>query len=224
MRLKQVQLMSSMRLKLRLSTIFGVFRRLIADNGCGMTADELRRFFLNFGGGGKPIGGEHENFGMGAKTSLLPWNRHGLVVISLKDGEISMIRIVYNEAGGFYGLCNEEVEDPTTGELSLDDVYEPFDATDRPDIGCDWRKVVPGFVLEAGHGTVLVLLGNSPDTWSIKGDPNRLEDVIKGLALYLNHRFWRIPDDLEVFVDEVRSWEPASNGIFGKAIARKLAQ
>ncbi len=49
----------------------GVYRRVIADNGSGMTAQELVRFFNTFGGGGKPIGGLHENYGVSAKTSLL---------------------------------------------------------------------------------------------------------------------------------------------------------
>ena len=53
----------------------GVFRRTVADNGKGMTAEQLVAFFNTFGGGGKPIGGAHENFGVGSKTSLLPWNR-----------------------------------------------------------------------------------------------------------------------------------------------------
>jgi hypothetical protein len=51
-----------------------VYRRLIADNGKGMDAAQLEEFFNTFGGGGKPIGSEHENFGIGAKTTLLPWN------------------------------------------------------------------------------------------------------------------------------------------------------
>ncbi len=50
----------------------GVYRRLIADNGSGMDAEQMVEFFNTYGGGGKPIGGEHENFGVGAKTSLLP--------------------------------------------------------------------------------------------------------------------------------------------------------
>src|SRR5687768_13554489 len=54
----------------------GVYRRTIADNGRGMVADELVAFFNTYGGGGKPIGGAHENFGVGSKTSLMPWNRH----------------------------------------------------------------------------------------------------------------------------------------------------
>jgi hypothetical protein len=71
----------------------GVYRRMIADDGCGMTEDELRRFFSTFGGGGKAIGDAHENFGVGSKTSLLPWNQAGLIVISWKDGVASMIQI-----------------------------------------------------------------------------------------------------------------------------------
>jgi hypothetical protein len=43
-----------------------VYRRLIADNGHSMKPDEMVEFFNTFGGGGKPIGGEHENFGVGA--------------------------------------------------------------------------------------------------------------------------------------------------------------
>src|SRR5262245_60077848 len=42
----------------------GVYRRMIADDGCGMTAEQLVEFFNTFGGGGKPIGGAHENFGV----------------------------------------------------------------------------------------------------------------------------------------------------------------
>src|SRR2546430_621301 len=73
-----------------------VYRRLVADNGCGMTPAQLVEFFNTFGGGGKPIGGAHENFGVGSKTSLLPWNKYGMVVISWVGGDASMI----------WGTCN----------------------------------------------------------------------------------------------------------------------
>ena len=81
----------------------GVYRRLIADNGSGMDKDQLQEFFNTFGGGGKPIGSEHENFGIGAKVTLLPWNHLGVVVISWQDGEANMIRIRRDESGE-YGL------------------------------------------------------------------------------------------------------------------------
>src|SRR5947209_7102919 len=43
----------------------GVYRRLIADNGVGIPYHRMVSFFNTFGGGGKPIGGEHENYGVG---------------------------------------------------------------------------------------------------------------------------------------------------------------
>lgn len=92
---------------------FGVYRRVIADNGLGMTADELVAFFNTFGGGGKSIRGVHENFGVGAKTSLLPSTRYGMVVISWVDGEPSMIWVRQDESTGEYGLRVEDVEDET---------------------------------------------------------------------------------------------------------------
>src|SRR5687768_3655057 len=58
----------------------GIYRRVIADNGIGMTGEQMVGFFNTFGGSGKPIGGAHENFGVGAKTSLMPWNHYGVVV------------------------------------------------------------------------------------------------------------------------------------------------
>lgn len=92
----------------------GVYRRVIADNGCGMTADELVAFFNTFGGGGKPIGGVHENFGVGSKTSLLPWNHSGMVVISWVQGDASMIWVQQNPETGEYGLRLLDTEDPET--------------------------------------------------------------------------------------------------------------
>jgi Histidine kinase-, DNA gyrase B-, and HSP90-like ATPase len=73
---------------------FGVYRRTIADNGCGMDRHELVRFFSTLGAGDKKIGGIHDNFGVGAKIATLPWNPEGLVVLSYKGGHASMIQIV----------------------------------------------------------------------------------------------------------------------------------
>ncbi len=88
----------------------GVYRRLIADNGSGMTAEQLVEFFNTFGGGGKPIGGAHENFGVGSKTSILPWNRYGMVVISWVNGDASMIWVMRHESSEEYGLKVERCE------------------------------------------------------------------------------------------------------------------
>ncbi len=182
----------------------GVYRRLIADDGRGMTPEELREFFNTFGGGGKPIGGVHENFGVGAKTSLLPWNRYGVVVVSWVEDQAAMIRLHWDEELEEYGLALVEAEDQDTGELSLEAVYEPYD---DPDDGCDWSKLKPGWMGE--NGTVIVLMGNARDQDTVQGDPNRQEADIKGISTYLNRRLWEIPDGQEVYVDELRTNERA---------------
>ena len=60
----------------------GVYRYCQMDDGKGITKEEMYSYLNTFGGGGKPIGGAHENFGVGAKTSILPWNEFGMIVIS----------------------------------------------------------------------------------------------------------------------------------------------
>lgn len=185
----------------------GVYRRTITDNGCGMTADELVGFFNTFGGGGKPIGGVHENFGVGSKTSLMPWNKHGIVVISWVDGDASMIWVKWDEASGEYGLKVEPCEGPN-GDIDLEAVYDPYD---DPDNGCDWSELKPDWL--GDHGTVVVLLGNSPSDDTVEGDPNRDEQDIKGVSSYLNRRMWEFPKGFDLRVDELRSgdkskWPP----------------
>ena len=180
----------------------GVYRRTIADNGTGMTPSQMVEFFNTFGGGGKPIGGVHENFGVGAKTTLLPWNKYGIVVVSWVDGEASMIWLKWDAEANVYGLRLFTAMDDETGETSLDEVVEPFDDEEH---GCDWRAIKPEWV--KSHGTVIVLLGNSPDTDTVLGDPTRDESDIKGISTYLNRRFWEIPKDREVKVDELRTSE-----------------
>jgi hypothetical protein len=196
----------------------GVYRRMIADNGCGMTADQLVEFFNTFGGGGKPIGGAHENFGVGSKTSLLPWNHYGMVVISWVDGDASMIWVARDTKSGEYGLKTMVCED-ANGELVPEPVYDPFD---DPEHGCDWAAVRPSWIED--HGTVIILLGNNPTTDTVQGDPDRNEADIKGISSFLNRRMWGIPEGIEVFVDELRTTDradwPSSEAVAHGPIAK----
>jgi len=196
----------------------GVYRRTIADNGCGMDAEQLVEFFNTYGGGGKPIGGAHENFGVGSKTSLLPWNTYGIVVVSWVDGDPSMIWIHQNPTTGEYGLKVEYAEDPNTGETTREAVYEPYEDEDVH--GCDWEAVKPDWIDD--HGTVIVLLGDSARDDTVLGDPNRdgAETDIKGLSSYLNRRIWEIDDDVKVYIDELRTtdrglWPPSEDTAHG---------
>lgn len=182
----------------------GVYRRVIADNGKGMAPDELVEFFNTFGGGGKPIGGVHQNFGVGAKTALLPWNTHGIVVVSWVEGEPAMIWLQRDAETDEYGLRLFEADDPEGGEPTLEEVVRPFNDEEA---GCDWSKVRPEWLEE--HGTVLILLGNDPKDDAVLGDPNRNEADIKGLSSYLNRRIWEIPKEHKVTVDELRTSDRA---------------
>jgi hypothetical protein len=166
----------------------GVFRLMVADNGKGMDAENLLRFLNTFGGGGKPIGDAHENYGVGAKTSLLPWNHHGLVVISWTPSNPAgaMVWLMRDPASGEYGARKIQTDE------GYHEIVEPFG---------EWSHVKPEWIED--HGTVVVCLGmtGTEDTFLGKlGDGH-----IKGITTYLNKRIWEVPDGVEIYVQELRS-------------------
>ncbi|SRR5579883_69242 len=172
----------------------GVYRRTISDNGCGMTRDELLKFFSTLGEGAKRIGGVHDNFGVGAKVASLPWNPEGVVVISYKDGRASMIQIELDPDSAEYELVEFQSEKGTSYAINPADV-------DWGD-GINWSCVAPEWARTSG--TTIVLLGSeeAPDT--VLGNPRAGEKDIKGLSVYLNSRFWDLTQ-AEVVVVELRS-------------------
>lgn len=186
----------------------GVYRRTIADNGRGMTPDELVAFFKTYGGSGKPIGGMHENFGIGAKSSLFPWNTAGVVIVSWHEDfeDPSLIWVRKNPHTGAYGLRTWET--PEGGEMVVI-------AGEDEDLGIDWSVVKPDWLQD--HGTVVVLLGDELDQDTVLGDPNKQEGGVPGVGIvdYLNRRMWDL-GDVEVLVDEYReaaktSWPVSSS-------------
>ena len=46
--------------------------------------------------GGKVVGGPHDNYALGSRMTLLPWNPNGVVVISLVDGEANMVKMMFD--------------------------------------------------------------------------------------------------------------------------------
>jgi hypothetical protein len=156
----------------------GTYRRFVLDDGHGMYPDELKTYFRTFGGGGKPIGAAVENYGIGSKTSLFPWNKAGLIVVSRRDGEDSMIRVYYDEKAEEYGLMQEFIEGN-----GVEDVYAPyFDE----DLGVDFAQLLP----TKGDGTALLLLGNHLSQDTVTGDPDRDEDHLGGMGRYMDNRFF----------------------------------
>jgi Histidine kinase-, DNA gyrase B-, and HSP90-like ATPase len=174
----------------------GVYRRTIADNGSGMAAEELERFFSTLGEGNKKIGGVHDNFGVGAKIAALPWNPQGLVVLSRNSGKSAMIWIVLDSGSGDYELKEFVTEDKRT--CVIDPTQVDWEATGE----IDWSLVFPEWIKE--QGTVVVLMGSEeyPDT--VLGNPQAGEGGIKRLSVYLNTRFWDLLDK-RVTVSELRS-------------------
>jgi hypothetical protein len=99
--------------------------------------------------------------------------------------------------------------------------------------GIDWMKVVPKWVLKAGHGTVIVLTGQKGTEHTLKGDESRDEGASKyGLAAYLNTRFYTLPKNVNLVATclgaeekgnswgDPRGWpkDPKSNGISNRHI------
>lgn len=169
----------------------GVYRLMVADNGKGMDPTEIEGFLNTFGGGGKPIGEAHANYGIGAKTSTLPWNHHGIVVLSRKDGVDSMIWLCRDPNSGEYGARKFRDEEGTYDQV--------IGLGPDSELDIDWKSVMPDWIED--HGTVVVCLGmtGAEDTWATKGgheDPFDAHEVVK----YLNTRIWEIPEGLEVRV------------------------
>ena len=65
-----------------------------------------------------------------------------------------MIWVCKDGSAGEYGLKLFEAEDPDSGQISLEDVVEPFDDLAS---GCDWAALKPQWM--GDHGTVIVLTG-----------------------------------------------------------------
>lgn len=167
----------------------GVYRLMIADDGRGMGPEELLKFLNTFGGGGKPIGDAHENFGVGAKTSLLPWNHRGVVVLSWTESNPAgaMVWLMRDALSGEYGAMKFE-----TADGSYEEVIVPSP---------EWARVRPEW-LET-NGTIVVCLGNAGAEDTFLGKTGTGD--IKGISGYLNKRLWTIPEGVALYVQELRS-------------------
>jgi hypothetical protein len=183
----------------------GVYRRYIADDGVGMDEADLDKFMLTYGGGGKPIGTEHENYGIGAKVTLLPWNPAGLLVISYQDGNGYAMHMRGEDRD--YGAKPWEAEDED-GSLVMAAVIDPDGAAlsdfGIPDLGAIWQQVPFWADRDESpeHGTIFLLLGSESDYDTILGDPLRPTEATTYMqAQYLNSRLWVLPEEQRVTID-----------------------
>ena len=184
----------------------GVYRRMVVDNGWGMNSRELD-LFRQFGETSKRVyGAPNENYGVGVKSGCWPWNPYGFVVISRKDGETNMLWVAHT--GGEYELKQMPVLEDED-EIVLKHVFPTFEDEEH---GCDWEAVFPEWVEE--HGTAIVLMGDSPNADTIRGDRAKGEDGLTGVQKFLNERLYSLPQGVEVgsieFVNADRERWPKS--------------
>ena len=193
-----------------------------ADNGDGMTAQDVDAHLASYGYSGNTVYQQQGNQvapfdvnkGIGVKASLLHKNRAGLEYVSLRKGssEPTMFKLAWDPEG-FPVLKYLSDDDGWAGEpttsacLSLED----WDGNLFPDLKA------------AGHGTILTLWGNDPrgeestlETTDFTVNHQRTGGVWNYLA-FLNRRFW---DFQGVVVEVGGGFHGGAGGTLKTQIAR----
>jgi hypothetical protein len=146
-----------------------------ADDGDGMSRSELTRYMTTLA-----VQGANQNQsiignqGMGLKIAGPTRHKNGVLIRSLKNGELTMVQVGWN--GHEYGLiplgANGEEVVPVEDEL------------------------FPKFILARGSGTVVTFLGTNDEDTFLPGDRAR-----GWLFKYLHQRFFRLSEGgIETFV------------------------
>jgi uncharacterized membrane protein YgcG len=165
------------------------YKLCVTDNGCGMTGEEMVKYInqLSSSSGVQSVDG---NYGVGAKIAAATRNHAGLIYLSWKDGQGSMIHLWRDARTGQYGLRQIQRPDGTWGHYAqVDDAVKP--------------------ALIDQHGTRIVLYGMTDDADTMKAPPD-VASPSQWIAKYLNTRYFRFPDRIEVKARQ--GWEqPRSN-------------
>jgi hypothetical protein len=148
-----------------------VSKLCVIDTGCGMTGPEMLDYI------NKLSSSIHQqsktgNFGVGAKISTAPANPQGIVYLSWVGGKGSMIHL--HREDGIYGLQRFPNGEFWTA-ISNDIRPEPI----------------------KDHGTMVVLLGDDESQDTLRAPP-RAKMPRKWVLRYLNERFFRFPEKIEV--------------------------
>lgn len=165
------------------------FKLCVTDNGCGMDGPEMVRYInqLSSSGAVQSVDG---NYGVGAKIAAATRNHAGLIYLSWKNGQGSMIHLWRDPKSGQYGLRQIQRPDGTFGHFAqVDDAIKP------------------GLIDQ--HGTRIVLYGPTEEADTMKAPPDS-PSPSRWIAKYLNSRYFRFPERIQVRARE--GWEhPRSN-------------
>lgn len=169
-----------------------VYKLSVWDTGDGMTGEEMVEY-INHLASSVGVQALDRNFGVGAKITAGVSNPAGLIYTSYKNREVHQIH--------FW-------RDPETNEYGIRPYLRSRDGTYH-----HWRRlkpdVLPKEIINAGHGTVVTLLGHSADENTMEAPEGAL-GAVRWLVRYLNRRFLRFPEGITVRVREFAKSEPAA--------------
>lgn len=167
------------------------YKLSIWDTGDGMTGEEMVEY-INHLASSVEVQALDRNFGVGAKITAGVENPVGLVYTSYKNGEVHQIH--------FW-------RDPETNEYGIKPFFRKRDNTFQ-----HWRRlkpaVLPTEIIDAGHGTMVTLLGPSVDGNTML-PPTGAVGAVRWLVRYLNRRFLRFPEEITVRVREFAKADPS---------------
>jgi hypothetical protein len=161
----------------------GQFKLAVIDNGIGMTGREML-VYINQLSSSSHVQSHDANYGVGAKVAGATRNQAGMIYLSWKDGQGWMIHLWRDPNTGEYGVCRQEREDGTIADYRR--------------ISDDLKPAMIGT-----HGTMVVLLGNDEDENTMEpGADTGLTGRRRWITKYLNTRYFRFPEGVEVKVRE----------------------
>lgn len=161
----------------------GLMKLSCVDTGIGMSGEELKRY-INYLSASRHEQRLDGNYGIGAKVAAAQRNPQGIVYLSWKNGRGSMIQLWRDPANRKWGLKQFHLGNGVYDHcVPLDDAVKPEALQGRD------------------HGTVVVLLGDKPDANTMDA-PAGIENRQKWIAKYLNQRYFRFPESVDVKVRE----------------------
>ena len=170
------------RVRIDYKEVNGVRKLRIADNGAGMTPEEVSQNINRLSASGG-IQSFDKNFGIGAKITAATRNPQGVQYESWKDGEGSVT--VLGRIGRRYGRLG--FTHPETGEVHY---HLPLPYDEKPEI------------IDSG-GVSVVLLGQSHDDDTTKA-PAGADLPSQWISAYLERRYFAIPENILLTVEDLR--------------------
>jgi hypothetical protein len=167
---------------LRFDASAGRVRKLsVTDTGTGMTPEQLRQPINQLASSGRERSAA-ANFGVGAKIAAGSRNPHGLEYRSWHRGQGALVCFKRHREGR-WGL------EPHRWSDGRSDFWRPLGEQEKP-----W------LLRGQDHGTQVVLLGRHERHDTIQAPDSVTEGRRRWITRYLNGRFLRLPEQVEVLV------------------------